>query len=123
MKEKNNQANTEFSRQVRLKEIQKVKARDQSKRSIWSGLGMFGMVGYSVSIPTVLGAIAGIWLDRHYPSTFSWTLALLLGGLSMGCLNALFWVGREQRQMHEGPDPRRKGARQNIKQKGKEERQ
>ena len=70
--------------------------------TIWSGLGMMGLVGWSVVVPTLLGAVLGIWLDKHYPGVHSWTLALLIAGLAIGCLNAWHWVVKENREIHGG---------------------
>jgi ATP synthase protein I len=38
-------------------------------------------------------------VDRHYPSTYSWTLMLLLMGLIIGCFNAWHWVDSEFKEM------------------------
>ena len=73
----------------------------QSVPGIWFGLGMMGLIGWSVAIPTLLGASLGLWLDRHYAGSHSWTLALLVAGLVLGCWNAWHWVSREQAEMHE----------------------
>jgi ATP synthase protein I len=81
--------------QVGMKEARKVRARQEKNRSIWFGLGMFGLVGWSVAIPTILGVAAGVWIDAAYPSRYSWTLMLLIIGIAVGCLNAWFWVKRE----------------------------
>jgi ATP synthase protein I len=56
------------------------------------GLGMFGAVGWSVAIPTLLGALLGAWWDRHQPSSRSYTLIFLVAGLVLGCANAWRWV-------------------------------
>jgi ATP synthase protein I len=83
--------------EVGKKERRKIKARSERK-SVWFGLGMFGMVGWAVAIPTLVGIALGVWLDARYASERSWTLALLLAGLCVGCLNAWYWIKRE------GPD-------------------
>ena len=75
----------------------KLKARRHQDRGVWFGLGMMGLVGWSVVVPTLLGAALGIWLDRHHPGQHSWTLALLVGGLTLGCFNAWHWVAKEDR--------------------------
>jgi ATP synthase protein I len=49
--------------------------RRQAGHPVWSGLGMAGLVGWSVTVPTVLGTMAGIALDHHYPGRHSWTLS------------------------------------------------
>jgi ATP synthase protein I len=84
-----------FSRTIAEKEKRKLKAIKQDRRSEWLGLGMFGMVGWSVAVPTLIGAFSGIWLDKKYPQSFSWTITCLLCGLVTGCLIAWNWVIKE----------------------------
>ena len=67
---------------------------------------MSGLIGWSVTIPTLLGVALGVWLDEHYPSAYSWTLMLMLIGLIIGCLNAWHWVFREEKALRdEQEDP------------------
>ena len=73
------------------------KAREHRRQSAWYGFGMFGLVGWSVAVPVIAGIALGIWIDRRWPSETSWTLALLLAGAALGCLNAWYWVQREGR--------------------------
>ncbi|MCL3882939.1 AtpZ/AtpI family protein [Marivita sp. GX14005] len=70
-------------------------ARDDPAPSPLRGIGTFGMVGWSVAVPTVGGALLGFWLDRTLPQDFSWTLALLLAGVVIGGLIAWGWIDRE----------------------------
>ncbi len=95
---------TTFSRQVGAQAARKLKAQRRGPKSVWFGLGMSGLVGWSVTIPTLIGAALGIWVDNHYPSTYSWTLMLLLVGLVIGCLNAWHWVDSEYKEMQEDSD-------------------
>lgn len=74
------------------KEARKIRARRRKERSIWFGLGTFGVVGWSVVIPTLIGIFTGLWIDRTWPSRFSWTLMLFIGGLLLGCYNAWRWL-------------------------------
>ena len=83
-----------FSKEVSEKEKRKLRAQRENNGSVWSGLGMFGMVGWSVAVPTLLGAAVGIWLDKKYPVSFSWTLSWLILGLFSGCLIAWYWVSK-----------------------------
>lgn len=75
----------------------KLKARREPRRGLWFGLGMFGLVGWSVAIPTVAGIALGIWLDSVVDDRVSWTLTFLFVGIVLGCLNAWWWVQRESR--------------------------
>ena len=75
------------------------KAQRHITRTVWFGLGMMGLVGWSVAIPTLLGAALGLWLDKRYPGPHSWTLTLLFIGLIIGCLNAWNWVAKEDKEI------------------------
>jgi ATP synthase protein I len=68
-------------------------------------MGMMGLIGWSVAVPTLLGAALGIWLDQRH-SSHSWTLALLVAGLVIGCLNAGRWVASENRKIREATEER-----------------
>lgn len=88
----------DLEKQVGAKESRKMKGRREKDRSIWFGLGMFGLIGWSVAIPTLIGVAVGIWIDTTWPSRFSWTLMLLFIGVILGCVNAWHWVKRESRR-------------------------
>lgn len=72
-------------------------ARKRRRQSPWYGLGMFGLVGWSVAVPVVGGVALGLWIDGKWPGDVSWTLTLLLAGAVLGALNAWYWVQREGR--------------------------
>jgi ATP synthase protein I len=95
---------TRFSRQVGAQAARKLKARRVAPKSVWFGLGMSGLVGWSVTIPTVIGAALGIWVDKQFTSRYSWTLMLLFMGLIIGCLNAWLWVQSQYKEMQEDSD-------------------
>lgn len=76
-----------------------LRVRRRRTPEVWLGVGMMGLIGWSVTVPTLLGAGIGIWLDRNYPGSRSWTLALLVSGLAIGCINAWHWVAKEQTAM------------------------
>jgi ATP synthase protein I len=90
-----------LSQEVGAKAARKLKARRNAGQGVWFGLGMMGLIGWSVVIPTLLGAALGIWLDEHYPGTHAWTLALLMAGLAIGCLNAWHWVAKEDKEIRD----------------------
>lgn len=73
----------------------KLRARREPNRTTWFWLGMFGLVGWAVAVPSLLGVAAGLWLDRRFPGGPSWTLTLMIVGVALGCLNAWYWVRRE----------------------------
>lgn len=81
----------ELLRQVH-KEARKKMKMEKNGKEILFGLGAFGIVGWSISLPVVLGVLGGVYLDDHYPQAFSWTLTLLFAGLIIGCVNAWYWI-------------------------------
>jgi len=81
-----------FTKRVGTREALRIRGRREKDQTIWFGLGMIGVVGWSVAIPTLIGVAAGLWIDRIWPSRFSWTLMLLIGGVMLGCMNAWYWV-------------------------------
>ncbi|WP_395742909.1 AtpZ/AtpI family protein [Prosthecobacter sp.] len=90
-----------LAERVGVKATRKLRARRHSTSPVWFGLGMMGLVGWSVVVPTLLGAALGLWLDKHHPGTHSWTLALLVAGLVLGCANAWRWIDKEDKAMGE----------------------
>jgi ATP synthase protein I len=87
--------------QVGADATRKLAARAHPAQSVWLGMGMMGMVGWSVAIPTLLGAGLGIWLDQHQPGKHPWTLALLMAGLVIGCWTAWRWIANEDKAMRD----------------------
>lgn len=96
-----------FVREVAAKAARKLRARREGHRGVWLGLRMSGLVGWSVAVPTFLGAMLGLWLDRRHPGARSWTLMLLVAGLVIGCANAWRWVVREDKAMHDEPEDKK----------------
>lgn len=97
----NKKSSKDLAEQVGEKAARMLKARRNGSSGVWFGLGMMGLIGWSVVVPTLLGTALGIWLDKHYPGAHSWTLALLVAGLSIGCFNAWHWVTKEDQAMRE----------------------
>lgn len=91
-----------FVGQITAKADRKLQAQRSTTQGVWFGLGMMGMIGWSVVVPTLLGAGLGIWLDKHHAGPHSWTLALLVAGLAIGCWLAWFWVSKEDQAIHNG---------------------
>ncbi len=99
MSDEKQNTNNSFEKVVGDKEERKLQAQ-REKKSVWAGLGLFGMIGWSIVVPTILGAALGMWLDKHYKNDFSWTLSLLVAGLMLGCLIAWNWVQKENKEIH-----------------------
>lgn len=93
-----------FSEQIGAKAARKLKTQRHTTQGIYFGLGMMGLIGWAVVVPTLLGAALGRWLDKHYPSPHSWTLTLLIIGLIIGCWNAWHWVNKEDKAIQDEQD-------------------
>ena len=109
----------QLSEQVAKKEQRKIKSRREEGRSIWFGLGMFGLVGWSVAIPMLVGIAIGIWIDRTWQHKFSCTLMCLFVGVVIGCSIAWYWVKRESLAA-ENSDTQ-SSSDWNVKERGNEE--
>lgn len=96
MPEKIKQVDNDFLDRVGVCEKRKLRAQKKRMDTFWFGLGMFGMVGWSIAIPTVAGIFLGLWIDLRSVGTYSWTLMLMMLGLIIGCFNAWFWINRQR---------------------------
>jgi len=81
-----------FADKVAKRELLRLKGIRHKDEPVWFGLGMFGIVGWSVAIPTLIGIAVGLWIDRTWPSRYSWALMFLIIGVVLGCINAAYWV-------------------------------
>ena len=95
MKNREQHSEKEFENSVRKKSRRKIEVRSKDRKGLLYGLGMFGLVGWSVAVPTLSLLALGIWIDSRYDSPYSWTLMLLVLGIMIGCWNAWYWVQRE----------------------------
>ncbi len=92
---KNIESESDFIVQIESKAARKLKAKRNTTPGVGFGFGMMGLVGWSVAVPTLIGTAIGLWLDDNQVGDHSWTLALLVAGLTIGCFNAWHWVTKE----------------------------
>lgn len=92
---------TPLAQKIGAKAARKLRARRDASQGVWFGLGMMGLIGWSVAVPTLIGAGLGTWLDHHFPGKHAWTLALLVAGLTIGCITAWHWVAEQDKAMHD----------------------
>lgn len=90
-----------FIHEVSGKSVRKAHARRKNANTIWFGLGTLGMVGWSVILPALIGLLVGTWLDSRVSVGFSWELTLFFAGIVLGCLNAWYWISKEQKSIEE----------------------
>lgn len=89
----------QLAKEVGVKAERKLRAQQDGGQGIWFGLGTMGLIGWSVAVPTIVGAGIGLWLDAHHPGGHRWALALLVAGLFLGCFNAWRWVEKQDLEM------------------------
>jgi len=70
---------------VRVRRERRARWQREGERSIGQNLAMIGALGWTIVAPTLIGIIAGRWLDRQFNSGIFWTLGLLVAGLALGC--------------------------------------
>ena len=93
-----------FSNLINEKAKRKLKALNGKHQSVWFGLGMFGIIGWTIAVPTLLGTTLGIYLDNKYPESFSWTLTCLILGLIAGCFISWNWIIKEHNEINKKYD-------------------
>ncbi len=84
-------AEKKLQKKVEAAAAKKIKARKEGSNIIF-GLGLFGIVGWSIAMPTLIGIALGIYVDNRFPMGVSWTLTLLFAGVIVGSFNAWYWV-------------------------------
>jgi ATP synthase protein I len=82
--------------QVGLRTARMKRRSRQPYLRAWRAVATIGLIGWSVVLPMLAGIAVGSWIDSRWPSRFSWTLMLLVGGLGMGCMSAWNRIRDEQ---------------------------
>jgi len=95
-RDKDDELEDEFETRVRRQRELIERGRREKGQSFWQYVGLIGVVGWSVVVPMALGVFLGLWIDGKYDTGSRWTLALLLLGLCMGCVNAWRMITKEQ---------------------------
>lgn len=80
---------------VLRKSIQRERARRTGSATIWSWMGTFGLVGWTVAVPTLLGVALGVFLDGRTGGSISFTITFLVVGAAVGVTMAWYWIRRE----------------------------
>lgn len=90
----------DLAEKVKKKSLQHEDAQKNASQ-ILLGFRTFGIVGWSIVIPTLCGTALGLWLDGKYPGARSYTLMLLVAGLFLGSAGAWFWVEKQHKEIHQ----------------------
>ncbi len=103
--EKRGNKERSFLKHIREKEQRKLRSQRQGPQDIWFFLGFFGLVGWSVAMPMVLGIFLGLWLDGLAHTSGLWTLVCLVAGLAAGLVNAWLWIKRQGNNIKKEREP------------------
>jgi ATP synthase protein I len=85
-----------LARQVEVRAARMKRRGNRHYRGAWRAAATIGLIGWTVVLPMLAGIALGGWIDRQWPSRFSWTLMLLAAGLGIGCINAWNRIKEEQ---------------------------
>ena len=66
--------------------------REEGEEGVARRLAQIGILGWMIVTPTLVGLFTGRWLDRRVGGGLTWTGALLLAGLAVGCWSAWRWM-------------------------------
>lgn len=68
-------------------------------RQAWSiSFLRFGIIGFSIMIPALIGAILGMALDVLKPGPLSWSIVFIIAGLALGFFMTWKWMVKEIRR-------------------------
>lgn len=81
-----------LTRRIRQIDRQRAHWHLHGERSVGRNLAMIGVLGWMVVAPTLLGIVAGRWLDRTFDTGIFWTGACLVAGLAFGCWLGWRWI-------------------------------
>ena len=84
-------------RTILRKSIRRERARRRRDESVWTWLGTFGLVGWTVVVPTLLGLAFGLFLDGRIDSSYSFAITFLVAGAAVGVSMAWYWIRQESR--------------------------
>jgi len=56
---------------------------------------LFGIVGWSIAVPSILAAMFGRWVDARYGGGYAFTLPLIVLGIVSGSVNAWRCISKE----------------------------
>jgi len=92
---RNNEEHKKMQQAVRMREDRSERWQKEGERSLWQNLSMLGALGWLIVTPTLLGVLAGRWLDRTYDTGIFWTGSLIFAGVALGCYLAWQRVNKE----------------------------
>lgn len=81
----NSQHPAHLDRAVGRRHRQRLHWQTSGERPLARNLAMIGFLGWVVVAPALLGILAGRWLDRQLGTGITFSGAMLVAGLTLGC--------------------------------------
>mgnify|MGYP000988011568 CR=1 FL=1 len=78
--------------EVRRRADRDERARREGEPTLMRQLAAVGVLGWIVVVPLLAGVALGRWLDHRWQGGITFTAALLLLGLVIGCWSAWRWM-------------------------------
>lgn len=91
----NNEGHKKMRRAVEQRERRSARWREEGERSLWQNISMTGALGWLIVTPTLLGVLAGRWLDNRFATGIFFSGALIFLGVVIGCYLAWQRVRKE----------------------------
>ena len=96
--------NGEFKKNACDKEARRVKARAKKGMGTFAWIGTLGIVGWSITVPLLIGIALGRWLEGIFPGRYSFTLMFMFAGLVLGCIAAWRWIKKASKGSNHDAD-------------------
>jgi ATP synthase protein I len=74
----------EMQNAIRLRQSRRETWEKEGERPLWRNLSMVGALGWLIVVPTLLGVLAGRWLDDVFDSGVTFSGALTFAGACLG---------------------------------------
>ena len=84
----------ELERAVERRRKRRAEWEREGERPLARNLALVGTLGWLIVVPALLGALGGHLLDHHAGTGVTFTLALILAGVVLGCWLAWSHVRR-----------------------------
>lgn len=85
---------TKLADAVRLRAERRKRWLREGEPSLTRNLGQIGALGWTITVPILIGLAAGRWLDHRFATGIFWTAPLIMTGAVIGGWSAWRWLSR-----------------------------
>jgi ATP synthase protein I len=84
MTDPDNKSRDDLLEAIRKRDARRTQWTEQGERPLWKNLSMIGALGWLIVGATLLGIVAGRWLDHRFGTGVTFSGALTFGGACLG---------------------------------------